>query len=225
MITLHHCHQTRSMRTLWLLYELDVPFELRVYPFDKTLRSAEFLTLNPAGRVPAVEIDGDVIFETGAITQILCERFPGVGLGRMPDDPDRADWLIWVHFAETISQHVAALSQQHIVLYDDAMRSPVVMKLEAKRIEKCYAALENRLSPPVEQRDYLLTSGFSAADISVGQAVYMARHFARIEPFEALSAWYDRITDRDAFRKSLPPQNARLYADDFYPAWDMKADA
>ena len=225
MITLHHCHQTRSMRTLWLLYELDVPFELRVYPFDKTLRSAEFLTLNPAGRVPAVEIDGDVIFETGAITQILCERFPGVGLGRMPDDPDRADWLIWVHFAETISQHVAALSQQHIVLYDDAMRSPVVMKLEAKRIEKCYAALENRLSPPVEQRDYLLTSGFSAADISVGQAVYMARHFARIEPFEALSAWYDRITDRDAFLKSLPPQDARLYADDFYPAWDMKADA
>lgn len=225
MITLHHCHQTRSMRTLWLLYELDVPFELRVYPFDKTLRSAEFLTLNPAGRVPAVEIDGDVIFETGAITQILCERFPGVGLGRMPDDPDRADWLIWVHFAETISQHVAALSQQHIVLYDDAMRSPVVMKLEAKRIEKCYAALENRLSPPVEQRDYLLTSGFSAADISVGQAVYMARHFARIEPFEALSAWYDRITDRDAFRKSLPPQDARLYADDFYPAWNMKADA
>ena len=225
MITLHHCHQTRSMRTLWLLYELDVPFELRVYPFDKTLRSAEFLTLNPAGRVPAVEIDGDVIFETGAITQILCERFPGVGLGRMPDDPDRADWLIWVHFAETISQHVAALSQQNIVLYDDAMRSPVVMKLEAKRIEKCYAALENRLSPPVEQRDYLLTSGFSAADISVGQAVYMARHFARIEPFEALSAWYDRITDRDAFRKSLPPQDARLYADDFYPAWDMKTDA
>ena len=39
MITLHHCPQSRSMRTLWLLHELGVPFELRTYPFDATLRS------------------------------------------------------------------------------------------------------------------------------------------------------------------------------------------
>ncbi len=58
-ITLHHCPQTRSMRTLWLLNELEVPFQLRSYPFDRTLRSAEFLSLSPAGRVPALEIDGE----------------------------------------------------------------------------------------------------------------------------------------------------------------------
>ncbi len=218
MITLHHCHQTRSMRTLWLLYELGVPFDLRVYPFDKSLRSPAFLALNPVGRVPALEIDGAVIFETGAITEVLCERFPDAGLGRMPGDPERAEWLIWVHFAETISQHAAALTQQHIALYDDAMRSPVVMKLEAKRLEKCYGALEARLSG----RDHLLAGGFSAADISVGQAVYMARHFARIEPFAALSAWYDRITAREGFQKAVPPDEARLYAQEFYPPWDPK---
>ncbi|KAG1715395.1 3-hydroxymethyl-3-methylglutaryl-CoA lyase, cytoplasmic [Nymphon striatum] len=98
-------------------------------------------------------------------------------------------WLVWVHFAETISQHVAALTQQHLMLREDSMRSPIVMKLEAARVVKCYEALEARLSTPIENRDYLLTSGFSAADISVGQAVYMARHFAKIEPFPELSAW------------------------------------
>ena len=51
MIVLHHCHQSRSMRVLWCLHELGVPFELRVYPFDKTLRSEEFLARSPAGRV------------------------------------------------------------------------------------------------------------------------------------------------------------------------------
>ena len=76
-----------------------------------------------------------------------------------------------MHFAETISQHAAALTQQHVVLYEDSMRSPTIMKLEAARLKKCYAAIEGRLSTPVENRDYLLTSGFSAADISVGQAV------------------------------------------------------
>ena len=89
MITLHHCPQTRSMRTLWLLHELEVEFQLRTYPFDRTLRSDEFLTLSPAGRVPALEIEGERMFETGAITEYLCERFSPDRLGRMPGAPDR----------------------------------------------------------------------------------------------------------------------------------------
>ena len=216
MIRLHHCPQTRSMRTLWLLHELGVAFEVVEWPFDKSLRGAAFRALNPAGRVPALEIDGRVLWETGAIAQYLCERFAGAGLGRAPGDPDRADWLIWLHFAETISQHAAALTQQHIVLYADAMRSPVVMQLEAKRLGKCYAALEDRLAG----RRYLLDDGFSAADVGVGQAVYMARHFALIEPFPALAAWQSRIAARPGFRASLPDDDGvRLYARNFYPAW------
>lgn len=217
MIRLHHCHQTRSMRTLWLLHELGVPFDVVVHPFDRSLRTRDYLALNPAGRVPALEIDGRVLWETGAIAEYLCERHPEAGLGRMPDDPERGDWLVWVHFAETVSQHSAALTQQHVVLYDDAMRSPVVMRLEAKRLEKCYAALEGRLAG----RDWLAGRGFSAADIGVGQALYMARHFARTEAFPALTEWYARITARPAFRRSLPPEGADLlYRRDFYEAWD-----
>ncbi len=217
MIRLHHCHQTRSMRSLWLLHELGVRFDVAVHPFDKSLRSIDYLALNPAGRVPALEIDGRVIWESGAITEYLCERFPEKGLGRGPGDPERADWLIWVHFAETISQHTAALTQQHVALYDDAMRSPTVMRIEAKRLEKCYGALDRRLTG----RDWLLDSGFSAADIGAAQALYMARRFAKPETFPALSAWYERATDRPAFRKSLPPKGADLlYTRDFYEAWD-----
>ena len=217
MIRLHHCHQTRSMRTLWLLCELGVPFDVVLHSFDKSLRSPDYLALNPAGRVPALEIDGEVLFETGAITELLSERFPEAGLGRMPNAPERAEWLIWVHFSETLSQHGAALTQQHVALYDDAMRSPIVMKLEAKRVEKCYAAVEGRLAG----RGYLLDGGFSAADISVGQAIYMTRHFARIEPFLNLARWYGRITARDCFQKALPPDGADLlYRRDFYEPWD-----
>ena len=219
MITLHHCPQTRSMRTLWLLHELEVEFQLRTYPFDRTLRSDEFLTLSPAGRVPALEIEGERMFETGAITEYLCERFSPDRLGRMPGAPDRMAWLVWVHFAETVSQHAAALTQQHVALREDHMRSPIVMKLEAARLGKCYDALEARLSTPVENRDYLLTSGFSAADISVGQAVYMARHFVTLDALPALAAWYARLEARPAFQKSLPT-GAGLYAEPFYPPWE-----
>ena len=145
MIRLHHSPQTRSMRSLWLLHELGVDFEVVPHAFDKSLRDPAYLAVSPAGRVPSLEIDGQVIFETGAITQVLCEQFSPDGLGRSPGTAERADWLIWVHFAETISQHSAALTQQHVALYDDTMRSPIVMRLEAKRLEKCYAAVEARL--------------------------------------------------------------------------------
>ncbi|WP_299687234.1 glutathione S-transferase family protein [uncultured Tateyamaria sp.] len=221
MITLHHCPQTRSMRTLWLLHELDIEFRVAIHPFDKSLRRPEFLTVSPAGRVPALEIDGERMFETGAITQYLCERFSPDGLGRSPGSPDRMAWLVWVNFAETISQHTAALTQQHVALYDDTMRSPIVMKLEAARVRKCYDAIEARLSTPVENRDYLLTSGFSAADVSVGQAVYMARHFAALDDYPETARWYARITERAGFQASLPDADTRLYTRDFYPAWEV----
>ena len=220
MITLHHCPQTRSMRTLWLLNELDVDFRVHIHAFDRSLRAPEYLSLSPAGRVPALEIEGERMFETGAITQYLCERFSADRLGRSPGTPDRMAWLVWVHFAETISQHTAALTQQHIALREDHMRSPIVMKLEAARIGKCFDAIEARLSTPVENRDYLLTSGFSAADISVGQAVYMSKFFVKLDDHPAVADWYERITEREAFQKSLP-QGDGIYQQDFYPPWPV----
>ncbi|MEQ6203653.1 glutathione S-transferase family protein [Sulfitobacter sp. HNIBRBA2951] len=219
MITLHHVPQTRSMRSLWLLHELDVPFEVQTYPFDKTLRSPAFLARSPAGRVPALELDGEAVFETGAITEILCERYSPEGLGRLVSHPERSQWLIWVHFAETITQHAAALTQQHVALRDDAMRSPIVMKLEAARIHKCFAALEARLGG----RDYLLDGGFSAADVSVGQAVYLARFFAHLEGFDAVAAWYDRITERGGFQASLPKAGEHLFDAEFFEPWPLPA--
>ncbi|MRU14344.1 glutathione S-transferase family protein [Roseovarius sp. A21] len=221
MITLHHVPQSRSMRVLWLLHELEIDFQVVEHAFDKSLRQPEFLTLSPAGRVPALEIEGERMFESGAMVEYLCERFPEWGLGRAPGDMDRMAWLVWVHFAETISQHVAALTQQHIMLYEDEMRSPIIMKLEVARLRKCYEAIEARLSTPVENRDYLLTSGFSACDIAVGQAVYMARRFARLDGYPEVQAWYARITERESFAKSLPgPDSALIYEQEFYEVWD-----
>lgn len=219
-IILHHAPQTRSMRSLWLLHELEVPFQVAIRSFDKSLRDPAYLSISPAGRVPALEIDGERMFETGAITEYLCERFPEAGLGRAPDDPDRMAWLVWVHFAETVSQHVAALTQQHIMLYDDAMRSPVVMKLEAARLAKCYDAIEARLSTPIENRDYLLTSGFSAADVSVGQAVYLAQKFVRLDAHPSTKEWFERLAARPAFKASLPDEGSEVYTKDFYPPWE-----
>lgn len=201
------------MRSLWLLHELGIDFELRTYSFNKTLRQEPYRSLNPTGRVPTLEFDGAVLTESGAIAEYLCERFPQAGLGRDPSHAERVPWLNWIHFAETISQHTAALTQQHIALYEDHMRSPIVMQLEAKRLAKTLGTVEAGL------RGEFLLSDFSAADIGVGQAVYMAQHFVRLDPFERLSSWFARLNARPAFQKSLP-QGPGLYAKSFYPPWE-----
>ncbi|PUB19062.1 glutathione S-transferase family protein [Yoonia sediminilitoris] len=214
MIRLHHCPQTRSMRSLWLLHELGVDFDLVEYPFDKTLREEPYASLNPTGRVPTLEIDGDILTESGAIAEFLCERFSDAGLGRAPGEAGRAVWLNWIHFAETISQHCATLTQQHVALRDDAMRSPILMQLEAKRLARTLATVEKGLTAPY------LVGHFSAADVGVGQAVYMATHFVHLDTFPRLTDWYARLATRPAFQKSLPGET-RLYARDFYPPWDV----
>lgn len=211
-IRLHHVPETRSQRVLWLLHELGVPFEVRVWPFDRSLRSAEHLAVSPAGRTPALEMDGRAYWESGAILQILCERFPERGLGRDPGHADRADWLIWLHFAETISTHAQILTQQHVALREDWMRSPTVTRLEAARLAKCYDVIEGGLGGA-----WLLAGGFSAADVAVGQAVAMARRFAALGDRPQLARWWDRCAARPAFRASLPAEGeARLYGRDFY---------
>ncbi|MEJ8560990.1 glutathione S-transferase family protein [Yoonia sp. GPGPB17] len=216
MIRLHHCPQTRSMRSLWLLHELGIDFDVVEYPFDKTLREEPYRSLNPTGRVPTLEINDVVLTESGAIAEYLCERFPQAGLGRDPSHAERPMWLNWIHFAETISQHTAALTQQHVALYEDHMRSPIIMQLEAKRLAKTLRTVEQQLLG-----DYLL-SDFSAADIGVGQAVYMARHFVKLDDLPRVAAWFARLEGRPAYQKALP-DGAGLYARDFYPPWEAKA--
>ncbi|MBK1637063.1 glutathione S-transferase [Rhodovulum adriaticum] len=218
MIRLHHCSQARSFRILWLLHEMGLEFEVERHSFfDKSLRSPGYLALSPAGRVPALEIDGRVLFESGAITEYLVETRPECGLGRFAGDVERVDWLEWLHFAETIGQHIAVLTQQHIVLREDWMRSPTVMQLEARRLEKTLEVIDHAL----EGRDWLLPSGFSAVDTNVGYGVMMARRFVPADLLPGVDAYYQRCAARPAFQKAVAEDGAaELYTRDFYEAPD-----
>lgn len=214
-IVLHHVAQARSFRTLWLLNEMGLDFEVRHHSFfDKSMRTPEFLALSPAGRVPALEIDGRVLFESGAITEYLMDTRPECGLGRVAGDAERADWLEWLHFAETMAQHQAVLTQHHIVLREEHMRSTTVMRLEAKRMEKTLEVVERI----VAQQDYLLPSGFSAVDTNVGYSVMLGRYFVPVGALPAVDAYYDRLAARPAFQAARAQDGeAQIYKRDFYP--------
>jgi glutathione S-transferase len=196
------------MRSLWLLHELQIPFELVEMPFDlKVMRSAEYLSVHPLGRVPCL-VDGDFrLFESGAIAEYLCERHPEAGLGRLAGDSERYEWLQWVHYGETIAVHAASLVQQRYFIAP-AERSAVIAKLEGRRLEKAVQVLETELT----DRDFLLRTGFSAADIGVGYSVHLASRLIALAQFAGVSRYLERLRARPAFKASLPEGSARPIA-------------
>jgi glutathione S-transferase len=201
VLKLYHCAETRSMRSLWLLHELRLPFELIEMPFDlSVMRSADYLAVHPLGRVPCL-LDGDFrLFESGAIAEYLCERYPDGGLGRLAGNAERYEWLQWINYGETIAVHAASLVQQRFFIAA-ADRSAVIAKLEGRRLEKAVQVLE----PQLLEREYLLRSGFSAADIGVGYSLHLADRLIELPKFPNVTRYLERLRARPAFRASLPP--------------------
>ena len=219
MIKLHHVPWSRSFRVLWLLEELGLRSTIECYSItDGSLRHPDFLAISPAGRVPALEIDGQVLFESGAIVEYLCETRPEAGLGRAPGHPERPRYLEFLHFAETQAALIANLNLAQVFLRDPAARSPLLIKLDTKRLEKTLAPLERRLGA----QDWLLASGFSGADVMLGFNLFAVPFFVHLDDFPNLRAYIDRVKARPGWQAAAQiegPQN--FYAQDFYELPDV----
>ncbi len=104
MIRVHHLDNSRSQRVLWLLEELQQPYEVIRYTRDPdTMLAPDTLrAVHPLGKSPVVELDGRTLVESGAIVEALVERFDtGHALSPAADDEDARDrYRQWLHYAE-----------------------------------------------------------------------------------------------------------------------------
>lgn len=207
MIRLWHVAQSRSFRVLWALEEMGLEYALeRCSVFDRSLRSPEHLARAPAGRVPAVEIEGEAICESGAILLVLAERFaPELRVGE--GEAGRARFLEGLHYAETLGAHLANLTQQHIVLREEWMRSPTVMRLEAARLGNALKAVGPGW----------VAGRFTVSDIALGYAVLLAQRFVVLP--EGAAEYLAACEGRAGFQRARALDGpAEIYARAFYPA-------
>ena len=214
MIRLHHIPASRSFRTLWLLTEMALECQIIPYSItDGSLRAPEYLAKSLAGRVPALDIDGITLFESGAILEYLCETRPENGLGRFAGDPERGKFLEWLHFSETQAHLIANLNLQHLFLKDASLASPTVLKTETARLTGTLKAMERALG----EQDWLLASGFSAVDTMMGYNLFASRYYVRMENFPTLQAYCNRITQRPAYQAARARDGQqKFFRKDFY---------
>jgi len=214
MIRLHHVPWGRSFRVLFLLHEMGIPPDeiIRYKIGDAAMRAPGLTDVSPAGRIPALDIDGITIFESAAILQYLCETRPWHGFGRAPGAPDRVRYLELMGFAETQASLIEQLNLNHLFLRPPAKPSPVVVKLNTLRLAATLAGLERMIGG-----DYLLPSGFSAADAMVAFNLFAAPFYVRMDAYPKLSAYWARVQARPGFQAAAALEGPqRFYARDFY---------
>ena len=196
---IHHAPNTRSVRAIWLMEELGLPYDVEKYKLgDPAMRSPDYLKVHPMGRVPALE-DGDVtIFESGAIVEYVLSRHGG---GRMRPSPNSADYpsyLQWLHYAEgMIMPPVNTIVVETILLPPERRNDDNV-----NRATKLLSRMLQAVDAHMEGREYI-AGEFSGADIMTGHACTVSKHLgADVSDKPNVEAYIERCNARPALQKA-----------------------
>lgn len=161
MITIHHLGVSQSDRVVWLMEELEKPYELKWYNRGEDfLAPPEYRALHSIGTAPIVE-DGDLVMaESTAIVEYLSQRHGGGCLSVAPDDPDYFHYLYWMTFNNTF-QSVLFMKMGYQAGGGDLGAGGQVADVIQRREDGLYTYLEQRLG----ESDYLGADRFTCADI------------------------------------------------------------
>jgi glutathione S-transferase len=204
MITLYHCAAARSFRPLWTLEELGLPYELKMLPFPPRVLAKEYLSLNPLGTIPLL-IDGDTrMTESAAIAHYLVARYGPTALAVGTEEPDFGAFLNWLHFGEATLTFPQTLVLRYTQLEPEERRNPQV----AADYSKWFFGRLRGLEAAVATSDTVCAGRFTAADISVGYALLLARDIGLSGNFTpGVAAYWQRLQARDGFRRAVAAEN------------------
>ena len=206
MYLVHHLNNSRSQRILWLLEELEVPYDLRRYERDPVtnLAPSELASVHPLGKAPVLELDGRRIAESGAIVEFLCREHGRHLLPRVGSD-EAITHLELMHFAE------------------GSAMTPILMNLYVSRLGEGGAPLRPRIDQQLQShfaymermlRDsgHFVLDDLSAADIMLSFPAEIAVRLGDPKALPRLAAFVETIHARPAWRRALDRGGAYAYA-------------
>lgn len=200
MLKLHFAPNSRAGRIVWLLEELELPYELNRMDFHpKDLKSDEHRARHPLGRVPVLE-DGDVsIYESGAIVEYILERHKNGGLKPAADSPEFPAYLQWFHYCEGMVMPPVNTIVVQTVLLPPERRDETALGQAQRLLTRALAPVDEALAG----KEYLI-GDFSAADIMLGHACFMSNRLGCVtDDMTNLKAYVERIAARPAFQKAM----------------------
>jgi glutathione S-transferase len=207
MIVVYHLENSRSQRILWLLEELELPYEVRRYERDRKtmLAPPELKRVHPLGKSPMIEDEGRVVAETGAIVEYLVDKADG-RLGPPARRDERLRYRHFLHYAEgsMMPPLLAMLVVRRLGLLGRPARTPV-----QKMLDQHLDWLETEL----QDRPWFAGEAFTAADIMMSFPLEASRHRAGLDEGRPnLVDWLERIHARPAYGAALRKGGPYAYA-------------
>jgi glutathione S-transferase len=200
MLTLHFAPNSRAGRILWLLEELGLEYKLNRMDFHpKDLKSDEHRARHPLGRVPVLDDDDVILYESGAIVEYLVARHSDGNLRPSVGSPLFPEFLQWFHYCEGMVMPPINTIVVQTLLLPAERRNEEVLAQAQRLLSKALSPLESAIAG----RDYIV-GDFSAADIMMGHACFMSRRLGCVdESLTSLNGYIDRIQERPAFQLAI----------------------
>ncbi|WP_262031566.1 glutathione S-transferase family protein [Microvirga sp. Mcv34] len=201
MLSLYYFPGNASLLPHMMLREIGAEFELRLVDRGQNAqKSADYLKLNPSGRIPVL-VDGDlVLFETAAIALHLADKFPESGLAPGVGTAERAAFYKWmIHLSNTPQAEYRAWFYPHEHVIDEAA-APTVKQAAGERLDRMFDVISAQLG----DRTWLLGERFSAADLFLFMLIRWGRGMPRPpRSLQNLDALAERVLARPAVQKAL----------------------
>jgi|SRR5215469_1749019 len=205
MITVYGAPPTRSFRVVWALEEMGLEYRLRGVDLRQRMSDQEFLRVNPAGFLPAIDDDGVVMVESVAILEYLVARYNGWRLAPAVDDPEFPMYQQFLHLGES----GLAAYLNIVVASRFYAPEPERENFGAKIAERMFFNRLSLVSKRLAVAPAMAGERFSAADISVVYALDLADRLGLASQFEPeVAAYRERMTLRAGYKaaraKSFP---------------------
>jgi Glutathione S-transferase len=199
----------RDLRVRWAIEEAGRDYDAKLIDFEEQ-KSASYRQMQPFCQVPAMDEDGLVLFESGAIVMHIAEQSGAL----MPSDPsDRARVKTWMFAAlNTIEPPIAMLNFIEMMPGNDA---PEIEALRSKLVNWIESRLDQLLAF-LGEREYLVDNRFTAADLLMTTVLRILRTTDLVERRPKLAAYQSRCESRPAFSKALAAQ-LRTFAENAPP--------
>jgi glutathione S-transferase len=178
----------------WMLEEVGAPYHVELLDFDrKEHKTAEYLTLNPMGKVPAIVHRGVVVTEAPAICAYLADAFPVAKLAPLPSEPARGTYFRWLFFAAACIEQAGTDKQ-----------SPRTIEVRASALGYgTYDDVMNGIEHAITPGPYVLGDRFSAADVYLASQLGWGLMIKSIEPRPAFSEYVARLAKRPAYLRFM----------------------
>jgi len=188
-LTFYTNPQSRGQIARWMLEEVGAEYQQVILEYNSSMKSEEYLTINPMGKVPAIKHNGKVVTECAAICAYLADAFPEANLA--PPLSERAEYYRWLFFAS---------GPLESAITDRSLKIDIAPEQERMVGYGNYDKVLDVLSERLLKSEYIAGNTFTAADVYVGSHIGWGLLFGTMEIRPGFEKYAKNLMERDAFK-------------------------